>query len=214
VVEIETVVRDWRAKIEHKKARREFLSSQMEKRELIKQNLVKRHSNTLLARTVIQKVAEETQKVLEFQISNLVSTAIEAIFPNPYRFELRFIQRRNKTEADLIFIKNGNETDDLLNSAGGGVADIASFALRIAFWSIRKTRPFMLLDEPGKFLSRNLQANFSLFIKELSTSLKLQFLMISHIPEVGHSADRVFYCVNEEGVAKVSRRDKYEPNFQ
>jgi len=159
--------------------------------------------NANMARSVVQSVAEATQKHIEFHISSIVTMALQSVFPDPYTFELRFLQRRNKTEADLIFIKNGNETDDLLNAGGGGPADIASFALRIALWSIKKTQPVQILDEPMRFVSRDLQTKVSMLMKELSDKLGVQFIVVSHIPELCGEAHNIIKIENSGGESKI-----------
>jgi DNA repair exonuclease SbcCD ATPase subunit len=163
------------------------------------------YTNALAARTIVQNVAEATQNKLEYHISSLVTAALSAVFPDPYSFELRFVQRRNKIEADLVFIKNGNETDDLLNSAGGGAADIASFALRVALWSIAKTRPVLIMDEAFKFLSVDLQEKASSMLKEISDKLGLQIILVSHLPQIISAADNVIMVENIKGESKVRR---------
>jgi DNA repair exonuclease SbcCD ATPase subunit len=163
------------------------------------------YTNALAARTIVQNVAEATQNKLEYHISSLVTAALSAVFPDPYSFELRFVQRRNKIEADLVFIKNGNETDDLLNSAGGGAADIASFALRVALWSIAKTRPVLIMDEAFKFLSVDLQEKASSMLKEISDKLGLQIILVSHLPQIISAADNVIMIENIKGESKVRR---------
>ena len=160
-------------------------------------------NNTLKARIIIQTVAEDTQKQIEFHISNLVSMALAAVFPDPYTFILRFVSRRNKTEADLLFSKNGNEGGPLTVS-GGGPLDVASFALRMAVWSLKPTRNVMFLDEPGKYISRDLQHKFSEMIKVMSVKLGLQFIIISHIPEITEKADKVFQVVNKDGMVQLT----------
>lgn len=151
--------------------------------------------NCQKARTIVQIVAQSTQTKVEYHISNLVSMALASVFPEPYEFALRFVQRRNKTEADLIFVKDGNEGDPV-DISGGGALDVASFALRVAIWSIKPTRNTLILDEPGKFISRDLQEKFSSMIKHLSTKLGLQFIIVSHVPEIQESADKVFEIKN------------------
>lgn len=145
----------------------------------------------LQARSVVQIVAESTQAKITYHISNLVSSALASVFPDPYKFELRFVQRRNKTEADLIFSKEGNESDDLLTTAGGGVVDVAGFALRVALWSIKKNRPVLIMDEPMRFLSADLQEKASDMLKEISSKLNLQIIMISHLKGMIAAADKV-----------------------
>jgi DNA repair exonuclease SbcCD ATPase subunit len=159
------------------------------------------------ARSVIQVVAKQTQENIEERISNIVSLALASVFPDPYEFKVRFVSRRNKTEADLIFIKRGHEgrPEDV---AGGGVLDVASFALRIAVWSIKPTNNVLIQDEPFHFLSRNLQAKCSQMIKMINQKVingkRLQFIIVSHIPEITEAADRIFNISNIKGVSKVS----------
>lgn len=158
--------------------------------------------NCQKARVIVQKVAEETQKKIEYHISNLVTLALSSVFPNPYEFKLQFVLRRNKTEADLIFVKGVNEGNPI-DVSGGGALDVASFALRCAVWSIKPNNNVLILDEPFHFLSRNLQDKCSQMIKMISKKLKIQFIIVSHIPEITESADKVFNVVNENGISKI-----------
>ena len=195
-------IKNARLKVNNLKIRKQIFEEQLvetKKDLMISQIDYERH---LKARAIVQIVAEETQKKIEYQISNLVSMALASVFPDPYEFKASFVQRRNKTECDLLFIKNGNETDDILNSGGGGVADIASFALRIALWCIKKTRPTFLLDEPGKFIhNAEYQGKVSEMIKKLSRELKIQIIIISDLPFITKSADKVFVVENKKGTA-------------
>lgn len=152
------------------------------------------------ARAIIQTVAEQTQKQIEYHISNLVSLALASVFPDPYEFKIQFVQRRNRTEADLIFIKDDNEGTPI-DVSGGGPLDVASFALRASIWSIKPTRNVLILDEPFGFVSRDLQYKCSEMVKMISEKLNIQIIMVSHIPELIDKADRVFTVTNEKGVS-------------
>jgi len=154
------------------------------------------------AREIVQVVAKATQEKIEFQISNLVSLALASVFPDPYEFKVSFVERRNRTECDLLFVKN-NEECDPLTAAGGGAIDVASFALRVAIWSLRKTRAVFILDEPFKFLSVDLQYKCSAMLKELSEKLNLQLIITSHLPEIISSADKIFKVENIHGESKI-----------
>jgi DNA repair exonuclease SbcCD ATPase subunit len=191
--------------IEQKKGRLALLEEQLAKCQGEKEASSTMLDRTQKARALVQFVAQETQKKIEYQISGLATMALASVFPDPYEVQLRFVERRNATEADIVFIKDGNETDDILNAGGGGVADVASFALRVALWSIKKTRSTFLLDEPFKFVSIGLQDKCSAMIKNLSEKLKIQIIMVSHLPEIIQSADKIISIIAEEGRSSIDK---------
>ena len=197
------VIEDLRKRLTREKAERDLLAKQLSetKRELTnEENYLE---DCQKARAVVQTVAEQTQRKIEYHISKLVTMALASVFPDPYEFALRFVPRRNKTEADLLFLKNKNEGDPI-DISGGGALDVASFALRVAIWSIKPTRNTLILDEPGKFISRDLQSKFSDMIKHLSNKLGIQFIIVSHVPEITESADMIFNVTNHAGESTVS----------
>lgn len=153
------------------------------------------YTNALKAREIISKVAVETQKNFEVQISSIVSMALTAVFPDPYEFLLRFETRRNQTEADILLVKNGEEVDPE-DSVGGGVMDIVSFALRVAVVILRQKRQTIILDEPFKHLSADLQGKASEMLLMLSKELSIQFIIVSHEDGIVECADRIFSISN------------------
>ena len=165
---------------------------------------LKRSADDLLeVRALFQKAAQDTQQKLEFHISNLVSTALAAVFDDPYTFQLEFVQKRNKTEAELWFVRN-DEKMKPIDASGGGAVDVASFALRIAFWSLtKKTRPLIILDEPFKHLSSDLQNRASDMLKMLSENLGLQIILVSHIDQLISNADKEFKISLNRGKSEV-----------
>jgi len=198
MVELENIKR----KLIEKKAERNLLINQLAQANTNKEKISYVLDNTLKARQIVQDVAEEIQKTIEFQISYLVSTALSSVFPDPYTFKLSFVQRRNKTECDLLFVKNGEECDPF-SASGGGAIDIANFALRIAIWSIKKTQNVFILDEPFRFVSVDLQEKCSQMMKEISEKLGIQIIMVSHLPNIIGSADQIFQVENIKGISKV-----------
>lgn len=154
------------------------------------------------AKIIIQTVAQLTQEELEYEISEIVSIALSSVFDDPYEFNISFVQKRGKTEAEIKFLKNGNEYD-ILTATGGGVVDIASFALRIALWNLNRTSNTIILDEPFKHLSNNLQSRASKMIKELSSKLNIQFIMVTHNTDLIECSDKVFNVKQIKGVSQV-----------
>jgi DNA repair exonuclease SbcCD ATPase subunit len=166
--------------------------------------LEKLERRTERAREVIRAVAKKTQDELRFHISDITSLALEAVFDTPYELKVDFVQRRNKTECDLLFVREGKEIEPL-ESSGYGVADVASFALRIASWSMNqnRSREIMILDEPFRFLSQDRQAEASRMLKEISEKLDVQFIIVTHEDILSQWADAEMKVTLRKGKSKV-----------
>lgn len=160
------------------------------------------------AREVIRLVGLKTQEQLSYNISEITSMALNAVLTNPYDLEVEFVERRNKTECDIWFVRGGSRIDPF--SGGGGAVDIAAFALRVASWSMQKprSRNVLILDEPFKHLKGE-EANRKMLemVREVSSKLDLQIIMVSD-ERVSREAtieatDKLFETSIKRGVTKV-----------
>jgi DNA repair exonuclease SbcCD ATPase subunit len=159
------------------------------------------------ALTIIKEVGRKTQEKLQFHISDITSLALDAVMPeDPYKLTMEFVDRRDKNECDLRFERQGNLMKPL-DSSGVGAIDVASFALRIAAWSIQfpKSRPVIILDEPFKFLDKSKHGRASEMLKELSLKLGLQFIIVTHEEGLTENADRIFKVSNTKRTSKVEQ---------
>ncbi|RLA02447.1 MAG: hypothetical protein DRQ42_00585 [Gammaproteobacteria bacterium] len=170
------------------------------------ENAKVRLSNAEQARAILQLVAKSTQSKLEYHIANLVTTALRSVFPEAPDFEVHFVERRNTTECDLLFKIDGEEYKPI-ESSGGGALDVASFALRVSRWSLNKNRPTLILDEPFRNVSPDLQNKVSEMVKLVSSEIKLQIIMISHAVEINTSADKIFLTTKEKGVSAINENN-------
>ena len=198
-------LRDIRYKVEQYKGRRaQVLHDLEDAQEKVKQykRVIRQHEQ---AKTILREVGLKTQQQLQYHISGIVSLALDAVLQDdPYEFKVEFVQRRNKTECDLYFERDGNRVDPLM-AAGGGAVDVASFALRIASWSMQRprTRAVIVMDEPFRFLSNNYQEKASAMLKDLSEKLGIQFIIVTHEDILTEYADKVFTVVNRNGKATI-----------
>lgn len=170
------------------------IDSDLEQNKTHLDNLNKRIKLLEQAQVFLQKIAQDTQSNLKFQIEDIVNLALETCFPNEYKFQLQFNIARGKTDAELVFVsqKTGRPIDPM-NASGGGVVDLTSFALRIASYALeRGIDNVIILDEPFRFISRDLQVRAGEILKTLSEKLGLQILMVTHIGEMIDIADKVF----------------------
>jgi len=162
-----------------------------------------RNSDAVSVRKFLQEVAKDVQKNLEGRISELVSVALLAVFgPDAPKFICEFVERRNVMECDLFLEKNGRRYAPT-EGGGGGPADVADFALRIAYWSLNKNRPTFVLDEPFKYVSHDLQGAVSDMITMLCDKVYLQIIMASHQKSVNALADKTLVVEQEDGVSTV-----------
>jgi len=138
------------------------------------------------ANAIAQTVATIVQEKAHKKISSIVTKCLQTIFEEEaYEFSIIFEQKRGKTEAKLVFIRNGEEVDPMAGS-GGGAVDIAAFALRISCLMVSRPplRRAVILDEPFKFLSKTYRGRVASMLNLLSSELGIQFIMVTHIPEL------------------------------
>ena len=195
-----TNIQNLRNALEQMKGKRDQIQHGIDKAEQFireKKRDLRRHEQ---AREIIREVGLKTQQQLQFHISDITSLALEAVFDNPYKLITEFIQRRNKTECDLYFERDGNRIDPL-SASGGGTVDVASFALRVASWSMQRprSRNVLILDEPFRYLSSDLLPKASEMLNQISKKLKLQIIMVTHAEELIENADRVFEVKIKKG---------------
>jgi ABC-type sugar transport system ATPase subunit len=139
----------------------------------------------LRARDIVQETAQKIQQTAHNCIASIVSRCLEAVFEDPYEFQIRFEKKRGKTEAVIAFIRDGEDIDPL-TASGGGVIDVASFALRVAaiVMHMPQLRRLIVLDEPFKFVSADLRLKVKTMIELLSNELDIQFIIVTHMPEI------------------------------
>lgn len=151
---------------------------------------IRRHDHAL---TIVKQVGLKTQQQLQFHISDMVSMSLAAVFSNPYEFEVEFVERRDKTECDLSFVRNGNKVDPI-TASGCGAVDVASFALRVVGWSMGnpRSRNTIILDEPLRYLSQDNQEKASQMIQDISKKLGIQFIIVTQDETLASYADKTF----------------------
>ncbi|KKN18266.1 hypothetical protein LCGC14_0957550 [marine sediment metagenome] len=157
------------------------------------------------AQAVVQEVAQITQKQLQYKISELASLAIAIVFPDdPYELEVEFVQRRGKTEADIWFVRQGQRVEPL-GGSGGGVVDVAAFALRVAVWSLYgQLQNVLVLDEPFKHVKgEGANERVLIMLQKICKEIGLQIIMVSDErvsrEVIEQYADKIIVCTKESG---------------
>ena len=164
-----------------------ILQAQLKSNKLVLTQSEQRLLDTQQARSLVQEVAESIQEKAHQRISSVVTKCLQTIFgESAYEFKIKFIQRRGKTEAELVFVTPQGDELDPTEASGGGVIDVASFALRLSCLVLTRPRKrlLLLLDEPFKHLSRDKRPKVCQLLEELSKELDLQIIMVTHAEEL------------------------------
>lgn len=154
-------------------------------------------------RAIIQEVAKRTQENLKIHIEDIVQMGLDICFSD-ITFVLDFEVKRGKTEAGIYFEQNGYKMKPF-DSYGGGVLDIASFALRVACWSLGNTNNTIILDEPIKNLDVENMPKAIELLKQLSEKLGIQFIIVTHNEMIAEIANTVYKVVKNGEVSEARR---------
>lgn len=134
---------------------------------------------------LLQKTSEFAREQAKAQVESLVTKCLQYVFDSDLEFLIEIDELRGKANAEFYVINqlenNVIKTKPEL-SRGGGVVDIISLALRIAFLQTHKPKiegP-LILDEPAKHVSDEYIYNVADFLKETSAIFNRQVIMVTH----------------------------------
>ncbi len=148
------------------------------------------HAAACEARTVLQGIARTVQQQAHTRLSGVVTRCLAATFEDPYTFEMVFENKRGQTETIPVFRRNGHTITDPMNQAGGGVIDVAAFALRLGALVLSRParRRVVCMDEPFRFMSVALLPRLRGMLHTLSVEMGIQFIITTHSNELvaGH----------------------------
>lgn len=133
------------------------------------------------AQEILQHLSMAVQQRAHAKISEVVTSCLAAVFDDPYQFKIVFDRKRGRTEASLRFTRRDLDVDPL-TASGGGMVDVAAFALRVACLALHRPRlsRVIVLDEPFRFVSAQYQGNIKSMLEGLSKDMKIQIVMVTH----------------------------------
>jgi len=177
-----------RSKLDKILARQSLARKQVSDEKKEAQRIEKKLDALAEAQSLAQVVAQKVQTEAHSQVAQIVTRCLK-IFDEPYEFRINFNRKRGRTEAGLIFVRDGVEVDPL-SASGGGVVDVAAFALRLACLALSRprSRHLLLLDEPFRFVSASYRGRIRILLEGLARDLGIQIVMISHDPALHSGA--------------------------
>jgi len=133
------------------------------------------------AQKIVQEVASAVQRSAHQKVASVVTRCLQAVFDDPYEFEINFERKRGKTEATMLLARRGMKIRPM-EAVGGSVIDIAAFALRLANLVLAKPpkRRVLILDEPFRFVSPKLRPRVRKLLETLAEEMGIQFILVTH----------------------------------
>lgn len=162
---------------DHRHARR---TARLEKAALA--DASRRASDLAAAAEITQRVAAAVQESVHAQIAAVVSRCLRAVFEeDAFEFKIRFERKRGRTEALLLFERDGREVDPT-GASGIGQVVVAALALRVA--AVLLVRPalrrLLVMDEPLRQINgAEYQERVAGLLLGLAEELDFQFLIAS-----------------------------------
>ena len=112
-----------------------------------------------------------------------MTRCLKAVLDNEaYEFKIEFEQKRGRTEAKLILERDGLILENPAEEAGGGVLDVAAFALRLACVALAlpRRRRLLVLDEPFRFVNgEEYQSRIGGMLEVLAAETGMQIILVT-----------------------------------
>jgi len=138
--------------------------------------------------------SENSRDLIKQKLENVVNSALEYIFSDK---KITFILNPKITKRGVeyeLYAESNGSFMPLESAKGGGVLDVCSIALRIAFLRLFRTRlrQTMILDEPFKNLDVERLENAVKWLKTISDKFEIQFIIVSHEDSIINNSDKIY----------------------
>ena len=151
---------------------------------------------------IARKAAKLVQDHLATKLSGIVTKALSTVFEEPIEFIAQFVERRGVSECDL-FLRIGDYDYDILNGMGGGIADVCSMCLQMAFIMMSQVNRVLIIDEPARHMDSVAQERFIAVLQELCQELNFTIIMVTHSQAFVEGSDKVFKVLKKGGISHV-----------
>lgn len=202
-------IRDYSNYVLLNKAKKESLEERIS--ELEKDIKAKEEYLDLINKTqiLLKNTSEYARKQAISQIEIVVTRFLQYVFETDIEFRIE-LQEKSGVPSCEFYVVNTYDGIEIKtkpeDSRGGGVVDIVSMALRISFITQMKKRSAgpLILDEPGKHVSSDYIFNLGEFLRELSKSLDMQIIMVTHNEYLKEISDNSQTVNIKNGISEIS----------
>lgn len=162
----------------------------------------------------LKSKAHDTRKKSCESIDEMITKAIKMIYGEDYSFNLKYKdtsgELNSKSSFNIIPSITSNQegqmiTTTIKDSRGGGLIEVMSVLLRLAFLNLSGYNGLVILDETWAAVSAdNKMSALISFFEGYIKSSQVQIILITHRAEMfGKIADNILMVKKEDGLANI-----------
>ncbi len=159
---------------------------------------------------LLSKSSEFAREQLKQKIEETVTAALRSVFEDPgISFNIELASGANPA-ANWQVISSYKDFEVAANpedARGGGVTDVVSLALRLALLELARPKHEgpVILDEPGKMISREYLPNVAAFLSKYGEKTGRQIVMVTHHGILADAADVAWFVQQQLGISKAEK---------
>lgn len=171
-----------------------------------RERLEKDSSDVEGALNIARKAAILVQDSLATKLSGIVTKALATVFDEDVQFVAEFVERRGVSECDLYLKDGDGNSYSILDSRGGGLADVCSVCLQMSFILLSDVDRVLIVDEIARHVDGEAQEKFASVLKQLCQELGFTIITVTHSSAFVEAADRVFKVNMKRKVSYVEQQ--------
>lgn len=170
--------------VNYRKAQHQLLSERLVALRSKEQELVASVERKTQAIALFAQFTEVLWEDTKTLVQELVTRGIQVAFGPELEFKVLFEAQKNNVVA-VMWVTDQGEERDLLLSDGGGLVDFVTILLRVSILLLKRPAQdrILVLDEPMKMVSLKYRVAVLEFLKALTDSFGVQFVIVTHHQE-------------------------------
>ncbi|MCM1564898.1 MAG: hypothetical protein NC238_02880 [Dehalobacter sp.] len=211
VFDIENQTAKLKSNLDMAKGKRDQLSEQLRSKQSELTSVNSNVSTWEQVQLLLSRSSEYAREQLKQKIEETVTAALRSVFEDPgISFSIELGQSGGNPTANWQVISSYKDYEVAANpedARGGGVTDVVSLALRLSLLELARPKHDgpVILDEPGKMISREYLPNVAAFLSKYGEKTGRQIIMITHHGILADAADVAWYVTQEKGISRAQQ---------
>ncbi len=201
-----------RSRFAQGKGQLELLQGQLATRQTELDEAQEDISTWLFTQVLLAKSAEYARAQLVARIEETVTAALQAIMASDaISFRVVMGTLGGQPSASWLVVSRYADGKEVAmppeDARGGTIVDIVSLALRLALLELARPKPGgpIILDEPGKMISREYLPGLAEFLSQYTRATGRQIVLITHHDQLAEAADVAYRVSQKDGISEVSK---------